>query len=163
MHVTLLIQFLDLRGNCGLQTASEVKSDLEFEISDLNYPCIHVHVTLLIPLFISPRPLRPPNNLGGQIWPQIWNQWPKEPMWPKFQGTFVSHFRNFSRLKSACSWPALALQVITNSRQIWHSTVYVELKLHKAEYLLVNPWTMSLRVDLVWSVDFVPGQQGTIV
>ena len=120
MHVTLLIQFLDLRGNCGLQTASEVKSDLEFEISDLNYPCIHVHVTLLIPLFISPRPLRPPNNLGGQIWPQIWNQWPKEPMWPKFQGTFVSHFRNFSRLKSACSWPALALQVKMSCRHRHH-------------------------------------------
>ena len=67
VHVTLLIQFLDLRGHCGLQTASEVKSDLGFEISDLIYPHIHVHVTLLIPAFISPRSLRPPNGLGGQI------------------------------------------------------------------------------------------------
>ena len=56
VHVTLLIQFLDLRDHCGLQAASEVKSDLGFEISDLNYPHIHVHVTLLIPVFISPRP-----------------------------------------------------------------------------------------------------------
>ena len=60
-------QILDLQGKCGLQKASEVKSDLGFEISDLNYPDIHVHVTLLIPVFISPRPLRPPNGLGGQI------------------------------------------------------------------------------------------------
>ena len=47
--------------------ASEVKFDLGFKISDLNYPDIHVHVTLLIPVFISPRPLWPPNGLGGQI------------------------------------------------------------------------------------------------
>ena len=56
VHVTLLIQFLDLQDHCGLQAASEVKSDLGFEISDLNHPHIHVHVTLLIPVFISPRP-----------------------------------------------------------------------------------------------------------
>ena len=67
VHVTLLTQFLDLRDHCALQAASEVKSDLGFEISDLNYPHIHVHVTLLIPVFISPRPLRPPNGLGSQI------------------------------------------------------------------------------------------------
>ena len=29
--------------------ASEVKCDLRFEICDLNYPHIHVHVTFLIP------------------------------------------------------------------------------------------------------------------
>ena len=39
-------QVLDLRGHCGLQMASEVKYDLRFEISDLNYPYIHVHITL---------------------------------------------------------------------------------------------------------------------
>ena len=65
MHVTLLIQFLDLQRHCGLQMASEVKSDLGFEISELNYP--HIHVTLLIPVFKSPRPFQPPNGLGGQI------------------------------------------------------------------------------------------------
>ena len=102
--------------------ASEVKSYLGFEISDLNYP--HIHVTLLIPVFIfeaitaskwpgrsnltsdlksvTPitylsmcilliwygplwqplRPPQPPNSLGGQIWPQIWNQWPQLPTYP---------------------------------------------------------------------------------
>ena len=44
-------QFLDLRGHCGLQTASEVKSDLGFEISDPKNPCdrsfrVHLLVTL---------------------------------------------------------------------------------------------------------------------
>ena len=108
---TFWSQFLYLRGHCGLQTASEVKSDLGFEISDLNYPHIHVHLTLLIPVFISSRPLWPPNGLGGHTWHQIWNQWPKEPLGPKFQTTFVSHFWNLSRerekkKKSTCSWPA---------------------------------------------------------
>ena len=28
------------------------------------------------------RPLWPPNSLGGQIWPQIWNLWPKLHMLP---------------------------------------------------------------------------------
>ena len=28
------------------------------------------------------RPLWPPNSLGGQIWPQIWNQWPQLPTYP---------------------------------------------------------------------------------
>ena len=28
------------------------------------------------------RPLRPPNSLWGQIWPQIWNQWPQLPTYP---------------------------------------------------------------------------------
>ena len=80
---------LDHLVHCGHQMASEVKSDLWFEICDLSYPHIHVHVILLIPVYRSPRPLQPPNNLRGQIWPRIWNQWPKKPMWPKLQGTFV--------------------------------------------------------------------------
>ena len=51
MHVTLLVQFLDLRGHCGLQTALEVKSDLRYEISDPKNPCdqsfrVHLFVTL---------------------------------------------------------------------------------------------------------------------
>ena len=36
--------FGSLRGHYGLQTASEVRSDLRFEISDLNYLHIHVHI-----------------------------------------------------------------------------------------------------------------------
>ena len=37
--------FDSLGGHYGLQTASEVRSDLRFEISDLNY--IHIHVDVL--------------------------------------------------------------------------------------------------------------------
>ena len=36
--------FDSLRGHYGLQTASVVRSDLRFEISDLNYLHIHVHI-----------------------------------------------------------------------------------------------------------------------
>ena len=37
--------FGSLRGHHSLQTASEVKSDLRFEISDPNYLLIRVHIT----------------------------------------------------------------------------------------------------------------------
>ena len=36
--------FSSLGGHYGLQTASEVRSDLRFEISDLNYLHMHVHI-----------------------------------------------------------------------------------------------------------------------
>ena len=36
--------FGSLQGHYSLQTASEVKSDLRFEISDPNYLLIHVHI-----------------------------------------------------------------------------------------------------------------------
>ena len=36
--------FSGLGGHYGLQTASEVRSDLRFEISDLNY--LHIHVNI---------------------------------------------------------------------------------------------------------------------
>ena len=39
--------FDSLGGHYGLQTASEVRSDLRFEISDLNYLHIHVHIALM--------------------------------------------------------------------------------------------------------------------
>ena len=39
--------FDSLMGHYGLQTASEVRSDLRFEISDLNYLHIHVHITYM--------------------------------------------------------------------------------------------------------------------
>ena len=64
-------------------------------------------------LFWPPRPLLVlQNDHGAQIWPLIWNQWPKEPMWPKFQGMVVSQFWNLLR-KSASSRAALrfALQL----------------------------------------------------
>ena len=40
--------FNSLRGHYGLQTASEVRSDLRFEISDLNYLHIHVHIAYMV-------------------------------------------------------------------------------------------------------------------
>ena len=36
--------FGSLRGHHSLQTASEVKSDPRYEINDLNYQLIHVHI-----------------------------------------------------------------------------------------------------------------------
>ena len=40
--------FGSLRGHYGLQTASEVRSGLRFEISDLNYLHIHVHIAYMV-------------------------------------------------------------------------------------------------------------------
>ena len=40
--------FSGLRGRYGLQTPSEVRSDLKFENSDLNYLHIHVHIAYLV-------------------------------------------------------------------------------------------------------------------
>ena len=39
--------FYDFLGQYGLQTASEVRSDLRFEISDLDYLHIHVHIAYM--------------------------------------------------------------------------------------------------------------------
>ena len=39
--------FDSLRGHYGLQTALEVGSDLRFEISDLDYLHIHVHIAYM--------------------------------------------------------------------------------------------------------------------
>ena len=39
--------FDSLGGHYGLQTASGVRSDLKFKISDLNYLHIHVHIAYL--------------------------------------------------------------------------------------------------------------------
>ena len=47
MHIVNMVPYGDLRGHCSLQTASEVKSDLRFEISDLNYLHIHVHLAYI--------------------------------------------------------------------------------------------------------------------
>ena len=43
------LQFFDsLGGHCSLQTALEVRTDLRFEISDLNYLHIHVHIAYMV-------------------------------------------------------------------------------------------------------------------
>ena len=49
VHIAYMAWPFDgLGGHYGLQTASEVRSDLRFEISDLKYLLIHVLITLLI-------------------------------------------------------------------------------------------------------------------
>ena len=40
--------FGSLQGHYSLKTASEVKSDLRFEISDPNYLLIHVHIAYMV-------------------------------------------------------------------------------------------------------------------
>ena len=45
-------RFGSLRGHYNLQTASEVKSDLRFEISDPNYLLIHVHIAYMVWAFL---------------------------------------------------------------------------------------------------------------
>ena len=45
----------------------EVKSGLRFEMSDLNYLHIHVHIAYILLILVALRPLQPPNSLGGQI------------------------------------------------------------------------------------------------
>ena len=42
-----MVPFDSLRGHYSLQTASEVRSDLRFEISDLEYLHIHVHIAYM--------------------------------------------------------------------------------------------------------------------
>ena len=43
-----MVPFDSLGGQYGLQTALEVRSDLRFEISDLNYLHIHVHIAYMV-------------------------------------------------------------------------------------------------------------------
>ena len=42
-----MVPFDSLRGHYGLQIASEVRSDLRFEISDPKYLHIHVHIVYM--------------------------------------------------------------------------------------------------------------------
>ena len=61
--------FGSLRGHHSLQTASEVKSDLRFEISDPNYLLIHVHIAYMVwaLLVASEATTASPYSHGGQI------------------------------------------------------------------------------------------------
>ena len=45
--------FDSLGGHYGLQTASEVTSDLIFEISDLDYLHIHVHIAYMVWILLT--------------------------------------------------------------------------------------------------------------
>ena len=44
MHIASESNFHGLWGSSGLQMTSEVTVDLKIELSDLNYPGIHVHI-----------------------------------------------------------------------------------------------------------------------
>ena len=46
-------RFGSLRGHYSLQAASEVMSDLRFQISDLNYICCHVFGCSNLPCFVN--------------------------------------------------------------------------------------------------------------
>ena len=55
--------FGSLGGHYGLETALEVKSDPRFEISDLDYLHIHVHIAYIVWILLWPlRPLQPPKQ-----------------------------------------------------------------------------------------------------
>ena len=45
--------FDSLGGRYSLQTASEIRSDLRFEISDLNYLHIHVHIAYMVWILLT--------------------------------------------------------------------------------------------------------------
>ena len=44
MHIASESHFHGLRGSSGLKADLSLKADLRIELSDLNYPGIHVHV-----------------------------------------------------------------------------------------------------------------------
>ena len=48
MHIVYSGLYGQLRGHHSLQTALEVKSDLRFKISDLNYLHIYVHIVYMV-------------------------------------------------------------------------------------------------------------------
>ena len=87
-----MVPFDSLGGHYGLQTASEVRSDLRFEISDLNYLHIHVHIVyMVLGLF---------NSKGGHYSLQTAAEVKSDLRFgisdpnyicdPKFQGLFIS-------------------------------------------------------------------------
>ena len=53
-------------------------SDMK-SVSPITYLSMCILLTWFGPFLQPLRPLQPPNSLGGQIWPQIWNQWAQLP------------------------------------------------------------------------------------
>ena len=64
--------FDSLGGHYSLQTASEVKYDLRFEISDLNYLHIHVHIAYMFWAHFEGLLLSSEATTASK-WPQISN------------------------------------------------------------------------------------------
>ena len=90
--------FGSLQGHHSLQTASEVKSDLRFEISDPNYLLIHVHIVYMIWSLLSAseattaskQPLRSKLRLQVKLVTPIYYM-------TKFQGIFISQKMTFRK------------------------------------------------------------------
>ena len=59
--------FDSLRGRYSLQTASEVKSDLIFEICDPNYLLIHVHIAYMVWDFLAASEASKHSQIRGHI------------------------------------------------------------------------------------------------
>ena len=82
---TLLIYTNEVLQGPDLPAADIKRNGMErFETSDLNYltyPCAHC-LYGWGPFRLPQRLIQPPNSLRGQIWPQIWNQWPPLPIYP---------------------------------------------------------------------------------
>ena len=79
--------FGSLWGHCSLQTASEVKSDLRFKISDPNYLLIHVHVVDMVGALVGSLWGHYSLQTASEVknWGCRWNWWPKFTIWPSFK------------------------------------------------------------------------------
>ena len=67
-----MVPYDSIQGHYSLQTASEVRSDLRFEISDLNYLHVHVHIAHMFwPHFEAP--LVASEATAASKWPQSSN------------------------------------------------------------------------------------------
>ena len=60
---------------------SNMTSDLK-SVTPITYLSMCILLIWYGPFWQPPRPPQPPNSLRGQIWPQIWNQWPQLPTYP---------------------------------------------------------------------------------
>ena len=60
---------------------SNLTSDLK-SVTPVTYLSMCILINWFGPSWQPPRPPQPQNSLGGQIWPQIWNQWPQLPTYP---------------------------------------------------------------------------------
>ena len=60
---------------------SSLTSDLE-SVTPITYLTMCILLIWYGPFWQPPRSQQPPNSLRGQVWPQIWNQWPQLPTYP---------------------------------------------------------------------------------
>ena len=80
-HIAYLAWALLAVSDAIVSSASEVKSDLNIwnKWPKLpTYPCAYCLYDIC-PFWQPLMPLQPPNSLGGQIWPLIWNQCHQSP------------------------------------------------------------------------------------